>query len=65
MNRFVFAVVTKVRSAFEREDGQDLVEYAMVVALIAFASVSAMGTLAGSINNSFTMINAVLTSNVT
>jgi pilus assembly protein Flp/PilA len=35
------------------EDGQDLIEYALVVALIAFAAIGGMGSLAGSINNAF------------
>jgi pilus assembly protein Flp/PilA len=33
--------------------GQDLVEYALVVALIALAAVAGMQTLAGNINTAF------------
>jgi pilus assembly protein Flp/PilA len=65
MNRFIFEIVTSLRIALKQEEGQDLVEYALVVALIAFASVGSMGTLANSISGSITMINAALTSNVT
>jgi pilus assembly protein Flp/PilA len=36
-----------------QESGQDLVEYALVVALIALAATAGMGTLAGSINTAF------------
>ena len=35
------------------ESGQDLVEYALVVALIALAATAGMGSLAGQINNAF------------
>ena len=35
------------------ENGQDLIEYALVVALIAFAATAGMGTLANSINVAF------------
>jgi pilus assembly protein Flp/PilA len=35
------------------EEGQDLIEYALVVALIAFAAVTSMQSLAGDINNAF------------
>lgn len=40
-----------------REDGQDLVEYALVVALIAFAATAGMRTLATRINTTFTNIS--------
>ena len=42
------------------ESGQDLIEYALVAALIAFAAVSAMGVLASNINNAFTIIGSKL-----
>ena len=48
-----------------REEGQDLVEYALVVALIAFGAVTAMGALAGGINTAFSKISATLSSNIT
>ena len=35
------------------EHGQDLIEYALVVALIAFAATAGMGTLASAINTAF------------
>jgi len=47
------------------ESGQDLIEYALVAALIAFAAVAAMQTLAGKINNAFSTIGSKLTSSLT
>jgi len=44
------------------ENGQDLIEYALVVSLIAFAAVAGMTTLAGDINTAFTNIGTKLTS---
>ena len=44
------------------ESGQDLIEYALVAALIAFAAVAAMQTLASQINNAFSTIGSKLTS---
>jgi pilus assembly protein Flp/PilA len=35
------------------ENGQDLIEYALVVALIAFAATAGMGSLATAINVAF------------
>jgi pilus assembly protein Flp/PilA len=43
------------------QDGQDLIEYALVVALIAFAATASMSTLAGDINTAFTSIGTTLT----
>ncbi len=54
-----------VRSLIEREEGQDLVEYALVVALIAFGAIAGMQFLAGGINNAFSDIANVLTSSIT
>jgi pilus assembly protein Flp/PilA len=46
------------------EDGQDLVEYALVVALIAFAATAGMNSLATAINNAFSGIGSTLTTYV-
>jgi pilus assembly protein Flp/PilA len=46
------------------ENGQDLIEYALVVAMIAFAATSTMGTLAQNINNAFSGISNKLNSAV-
>lgn len=45
---------------FREENGQDLVEYALVVALIAFAAVAGMSTLASDINAAFSKIGSTL-----
>jgi pilus assembly protein Flp/PilA len=52
----------KIQSILKGEEGQDLIEYALVVALIAFAATVGMGTLAGDINSAFTAIGTKLTS---
>ena len=43
------------------ESGQDLIEYALVAALIALGAVAAMRTLATSINTAFSAISSGLT----
>lgn len=53
-----------VRNLLAREEGQDLVEYALVVALIAFGAIAGMGFLATGINNAFSGIATTLTSSV-
>jgi len=47
------------------EQGQDLIEYALVDALIAFAATVGMGTVASKINIAFTNIGTKLTTYVT
>jgi pilus assembly protein Flp/PilA len=47
-----------------QEDGQDLIEYALVVSLIAFAAVAGMNTLASDINSAFIAIGTKLNSSV-
>jgi pilus assembly protein Flp/PilA len=44
-----------------REDGQDLVEYALLTALLAFACTAGMGTLANSISSAFNSVASALT----
>lgn len=53
-----------VRTVLVREEGQDLVEYALVVALIAFGAIAGMSFLASGINNAFSGISTTLTANV-
>jgi pilus assembly protein Flp/PilA len=53
-----------VRNLIDREEGQDLVEYALVVALIAFGAITGMGYLATGINNAFSGIATTLTTDV-
>ena len=53
-----------VRNLALREEGQDLVEYALVVALIAFGAIAGMTQLAQGINNAFSGIATTLTTDV-
>jgi pilus assembly protein Flp/PilA len=50
----------KMQTLGMQEEGQDLIEYALVVALIAFAAVTAMKTVATDINAVFTAIGTAL-----
>ena len=47
------------------ENGQDLIEYALVVALIAFAATAGMTTLAGALNTAFANIGSKLGTYIT
>jgi pilus assembly protein Flp/PilA len=52
----------KIQNILNREEGQDLIEYALIVALIALFATAGMSSLATSINNAFTAIGTRLTS---
>lgn len=53
-------LLVKLQLLLENEEGQDLIEYALVVALIAFAATAGMGSLANSINAAFVSIGTTL-----
>ena len=52
--------IRRICALVQREEGQDLIEYALVVALIAFAATAGMGTVASDINAAFTNIGTAL-----
>lgn len=56
---------TLVSSLHEDESGQDLIEYALVCALIALGAVAGMKTVANYINNAFNTIGNELSSATT
>lgn len=45
------------RALMEREEGQDLVEYALIVALIALAATAGMNSLAEEINSFYKLVS--------
>lgn len=51
------------REMLASEQGQDLIEYALVVGLIAFGAVTGMKALATGINSAFANIVLTLASN--
>ena len=65
MNNLMMKMYLVGKSLIEREEGQDLVEYALVVALIAFGAITGMGMLATGLNHAFSNIATTLTTNVT
>ena len=49
----------------EEEAGQGLVEYVLLIALVAFAATAGMGSLASSINSAFSQVGTILSSYIT
>ena len=54
-----------LHSLHNDESGQDLIEYALVAALIAFGSVATMQTLATNLNTAYSNIGSRLVSAAT
>ncbi len=55
----------EIKDRLQDEEGQDLIEYALIAALVAFGAVAGMQALAGGINTAFgtiqTRLNGYLT----
>ena len=47
------------------EEGQGLVEYVLIIALVAFAATAGMSKLASSINSAFSQVGVILAEYVT
>ena len=61
MRTFLLKHYVRMQTLWADESGQDLIEYALVVALIAFAATAGMETLANKINAAFVNIGNKLT----
>jgi pilus assembly protein Flp/PilA len=64
MNNLLIKLYVMFQDLASREEGQDLVEYALVVALIAFGATAGMKTLASGINSAFSNVSSQLASSL-
>jgi pilus assembly protein Flp/PilA len=64
MNTLFLKLLIKTQNLASCEHGQDLVEYALVVALIAFGATAGMKALAGGVNTAFGQLSTKLGSSV-
>jgi pilus assembly protein Flp/PilA len=64
MNTLLLKFLIKFQDFRSREEGQDLVEYALVVALIAFGAVAGMKAVSTALNTAFKGISTTLGSYV-
>ena len=53
-------MINFLKNLHKEESGQDLIEYALIAALIAVAAVATMGVLANAIKAEFTKVSAAL-----
>jgi pilus assembly protein Flp/PilA len=61
MKEKLWMLSIRIQNILKSEEGQDLIEYALVVALIAFAATAGMNSLATDINQAFSNIGTKLT----
>jgi pilus assembly protein Flp/PilA len=64
MTSTILTLYMKLADILTQEDGQDLVEYALVVALVALGATVAMKALATQISAAFTYITTTLSSSI-
>jgi len=60
MNDRLLGLIAKLRSLIASEEGQDLVEYALLVCLIALAAIAGVDKVASAVTNVFTRISSSL-----
>ncbi len=50
-----------LKAFWQEEEGQDLIEYSLLMAFIALAAIAVLGSAGGSINHMWVGINSQLT----
>ena len=60
MNNLFLTLYVKLQNLVSREDGQDLVEYALLVALIALAAITGVSNVATAVTKVFNNISSSL-----
>ncbi len=53
-----------LKNLLRDESGQDLIEYALVAALIALGSIAAMNSLAAGISGAFSNVSSALSTSI-
>jgi pilus assembly protein Flp/PilA len=62
MNNLLLKMFDGIQTLVSKEEGQDLVEYALVVALVAFGATVAMSQLGEGISSGFDTISSTVAS---
>ncbi len=62
MKDLMYKLSANLQVLMMREEGQDLVEYALLIALVSLGAITALSTLATDLNSVFTTIGNKLSS---
>ncbi len=65
MNNMLLQLYVKFQELTNREEGQDMVEYVLVIGLIAFGLTAGLTSLAAGLNTAYQTISAVVAADVT
>ncbi|MDR3798752.1 MAG: Flp family type IVb pilin [Terracidiphilus sp.] len=60
MNNLFLSMYVKLQNLMNRDEGQDLVEYALLVCLIALAAITGVNKVAGAVTTVFSNISSSL-----
>jgi pilus assembly protein Flp/PilA len=60
LKSLILFVCTNSHDLLSRDDGQDLVEYALIITLIALSAVAGIGHVATAVNTVFSKISTTL-----
>lgn len=62
MNTILLKLYIRLQNLVTREEGQDMVEYAMMVALLSFGWIASVKSVATAVNSAFGSISSNLAS---
>jgi pilus assembly protein Flp/PilA len=65
MKNMLLDIGIKLQDLVNREDGQDLIEYTLIVALVSMVATATMHSLAGGISTAFSGLSTTLGTYVT
>ena len=61
----IVAMLNLLARLHKDEEGQGLVEYLLIICLVAFAATAGMGTLASYLNQAFSSVGSLLNAYIT
>ena len=64
MHGRTYTYIGEMLTCLAREDGQDLVEYGLVIALVAFSCIAALQTVSTDISMIYSAISSTIASSV-
>jgi pilus assembly protein Flp/PilA len=65
MHAQILKLARILQSLIVREEGQDVIEYTLVLVLVAFGATAAIKTLGGALDFAFTLVSSTLASSLT
>ena len=59
------SILISLARLHREEEGQGVVEYVLLIALVAFAATAGMSSLASSVNSAFSQVGVILSGYIT